>query len=116
MAEVQVLGDAKDSDSTFTIVAPGKTRRLPEAMIIPRDAVWAKPDRSRIAIQISRRSLNDQTSRRPPQSDQTRGRVPLPFWSRILDRDRLTGPPFSGTWICTDTSRTTSPIRWSKLA
>jgi len=49
--ETRVLGDARDTDPTFRILMASKDQP-PQELVVGREALWAKPDRAKIAVRI----------------------------------------------------------------
>src|SRR5580704_14771756 len=50
--EARVLGDAKDTDATFRILAVGANDKQLHEQVVERESLWAKPDRAKIAVRI----------------------------------------------------------------
>jgi uncharacterized protein (TIRG00374 family) len=50
--DARVLGDAKDTDATFHILIADKNNSQPHEVVVGREALWAKPDRARIAVRF----------------------------------------------------------------
>jgi hypothetical protein len=104
--EARVLGDAKDTDPTFRILLASKDDPQPHIQVVGREAIWAKPDRAKLAVKIDGKVVEAKLLAVHPSLSDPKSGAPTAF----LVQD----PGNSQIWPSTST--TISPTPWWKSA
>jgi len=87
--EARVLGDARDTDPAFRILAASANDPQPHEQVVGRDALWAKPDRVKIPVKIDGKVVEAKLLAVHPNLSDPKSGPPTAFLVRDLDNDQI---------------------------